>query len=75
MVIWLEFRMEKYRDDGHLEDAPHFTENYPKTHSLKKQNLVLEFCVFFPKIWVLTPKIWVFVQNFTLKITLNLPRG
>ena len=24
MVIWSEFRMGKYRDDDHREDAPHF---------------------------------------------------
>ena len=24
MVIWSEFRMEQYRDDGHRDDTPHF---------------------------------------------------
>ena len=25
MVIWSEFRLGKYRDDDHREDAPHFS--------------------------------------------------
>ena len=25
MFIWPEFRMGKYKDDGHNDDAPHFT--------------------------------------------------
>ena len=24
MVIWSEFRVRQYRDDGHREDEPHF---------------------------------------------------
>ena len=27
MVIWPEFHIERYRDDGHREDAPHFTKD------------------------------------------------
>ena len=28
MVIWPEFRMGRYRDDDHREDAPHFRTDY-----------------------------------------------
>ena len=35
VVIWPEDRMEQYRDDDHLEDAPHFTK------IIKPYNLLL----------------------------------
>ena len=29
MIIGSDFRIEKYRDDDHREDAPHFTKGLP----------------------------------------------
>ena len=39
VVIWPEDRMEQYRDDDHLEDAPHFTESIQRLDS----NLIISF--------------------------------
>ena len=41
MVIWSEFYMEQYRDDGHREHAPHFTcilQNTTNQFTLDKWN-------------------------------------
>ena len=34
VIIWSEFRLGKYRDDNHREDAPHFTSKYLKDEKL-----------------------------------------
>ena len=46
MVIWSEFRMDRYRDDGHHEDPPHFNIFFDNIQLNKSSNKNLKMMKF-----------------------------